>query len=191
MEPELLTYYKEKVVPKLKEQLAVTNVHQIPGIEKVVVQSCMGSESDRKQAVEDAAEEIARITGQQPITVNARRSVSNFSLRAGEPLGAKVTLRGRHMWEFLQRLIFTAIPSIRDFRGVPPKSFDGRGNFALGIADQTIFPEVELDRIKRNIGFDVIIVTTARTDDEGRALLTELGMPFRKPRVADQAEAAA
>jgi large subunit ribosomal protein L5 len=181
MTPTLLTEYKEKVMPALKEQFGYTNVHQIPKVDKIVVNTCIGKEGDRKQAVEDALDEITRITGQKPVATRSKKAISNFKLRGGELIGAKVTLRGPRMYEFLERLIKTALPRVRDFRGVNPRAFDGRGNYCLGVHDQSIFPEVELDKIKRNIGFDVIIATTAPTDAEARALLTELGMPFRKP----------
>ncbi|MDO4221293.1 MAG: 50S ribosomal protein L5 [Akkermansia sp.] len=179
--PTLLTYYKEKVVPTLRAKHNYTNVHQIPRLEKIVVTTCMGKQPDRKQAVEDAVAEIAKITGQKPAITYARKSVANFKLREGEVLGARVTLRSTQMWEFLDRFINITAPNIRDFRGLPTRSFDGRGNYAIGISDQSIFPEIELDQIKRNIGFDIIFVTTAPTDEEGRDLLAELGIPFRKP----------
>ena len=179
--PTLLTYYKEKVVPALQAKHNYANVHQIPRLEKIVVTTCMGKQPDRKQAVEDAVAEIAKITGQKPAMTYARKSVANFKLREGEVLGARVTLRSTQMWEFLDRFINITAPNIRDFRGLPTRSFDGRGNYAIGISDQSIFPEIELDQIKRNIGFDIIFVTTAPTDDEGRDLLAELGIPFRKP----------
>jgi len=182
MTPTLLQEYKEKVMPALKQQFGYTNVHQIPKVDKIVVNTCVGKEGDRKQAVEDAMDEITRITGQKPVATRSKKAISNFKLRGGELIGAKVTLRGPRMYEFLERLIKTALPCVRDFRGVNPRAFDGRGNYCLGIRDQSIFPEVELDKIKRNVGFDVIIATTAPTDDEARALLTEMGMPFRKPQ---------
>ena len=173
--PTLLTYYKEKVTKALQAKHNYANVHQIPRLEKIVVTTCMGKHPDRKQAVEDAVAEIAKITGQKPAMTYARKSVANFKLREGEVLGARVTLRSTRMWEFLDRFInITA-------RGLPTKSFDGRGNYAIGIPDQSIVPEIELDQIKRNIGFDIIFVTTANTDEEGRDLLAELGVPFRKP----------
>ncbi|MEM6910770.1 MAG: 50S ribosomal protein L5 [Verrucomicrobiota bacterium] len=187
--PALLTHYREQVVPALKEELGYQNVHQIPRLEKVVLNSSVGREPDRKQAVEDVLDEIALITGQKPVPTVAKKSVANFKLREGEQIGAKVTLRGRQMYEFLERFMFTAMPRIRDFRGVSPKSFDGRGNYCLGINDQSIFPEVELDKIKRQIGFDIIIVTSADQDEDARALLRLMGMPFRKP--ANPAKAAA
>ncbi len=187
--PTLLKHYKEKVVPTLRAKHQYANVHQIPRLEKIVVTTCMGKHSDRKQAVEDAVAEIAKITGQKPSITYARKSVANFKLRAGEVLGARVTLRSVRMWEFLDRFINITAPNIRDFRGLPTKSFDGRGNYAIGIPEQSIFPEVELDQIKRTIGFDIIFVTSAQTDEEGRDLLAELGVPFRKPnrKVEDNA----
>ena len=187
MEPELKTFYKEQVAPQLKEKLELANPHQIPQIEKVVVNCGVGKQADRKQAVEDAVRDMAAITGQRPVVTKARNSIANFKLREGETIGAKVTLRGPQMWDFLNRLIKVAIPVIRDFRGVSPKSFDGRGNYALGITDQSIFPELELDRIQRTLGFDICIVTTATTDDHARALLEALGMPFRKPQKQETA----
>ena len=188
--PALQQYYQDKVVSALKEKLGYANVHQVPRLEKIVVTSCMGKAPDRKVAVDDAVIEIQKITGQRPSITYAKKSVANFKLRQGEVLGARVTLRGAHMWEFLYRFIHITSPNIRDFRGISSKSFDGRGNYALGISDQSIFPEIELDQIKRQIGFDLIFVTTANTDDEGRALLTELGMPFRDLKKANEAEAA-
>jgi large subunit ribosomal protein L5 len=184
MTPNLLTEYKQRVMPALQQKFGYANVHQIPKIEKVVVNTCVGKESDRKQAVEDAVEEIGRITGQKAVATKSKKAISNFKLRAGESIGARVTLRGPRMYEFLERLIKTAIPRIRDFRGVNPRAFDGRGNYCLGVTDQSIFPEIEIDKVKRNIGFDVIIVTSATNDNEARELLSEMGMPFRKPAKA-------
>jgi large subunit ribosomal protein L5 len=151
----------------------------------VVINTSIGSQSDVKQALEEAKAEIALITGQRPVETLAKKSISNFKLRKGQAIGAKVTLRGERMYEFLERFIKAALPRIRDFRGVSPRCFDNHGNYTLGISDQSIFPEIELDKIKRNIGFDVTIVTTARTDAEAKSLLSEMGMPFsdraRKP----------
>ena len=188
--PTLQTYYREKVVPALQAKHQYENVHQVPRLEKIVVTSCMGKHPDRKQAVEDAVAEIAKITGQKPAMTYARKSVANFKLREGEVLGARVTLRGQRMWEFLDRFINVTSPNIRDFRGLPSKSFDGHGNYAVGISDQSIFPEIELDQIKRQIGFDLIFVTSAETDDEGRDLLAELGIPFRAVKKADETQTA-
>ncbi len=185
-EPQLLSEYKTRVIPALREKHGYKNIHEIPKVSKVVINSCIGAGTDHKEALEIAKAEIALITGQRPVATLSKKSISNFKLRKGQAIGAKVTLRGRVMYEFLQRLIKTALPKIRDFRGVSTKAFDGRGNYTLGVADQTIFPEVELDKIKRNIGFDVTIVTTARTNEEAKSLLSELGMPF-----ADKARARA
>lgn len=189
--PRLLQHYREKAVPALKEKMGYTNPNAVPKLEKIVVTSCMGKASDRKLAVEDAANEIAKITGQKPSITFSRKAVANFKLRENEPLGARVTLRGTRMWEFLDRFIHIASPNIRDFRGIPYKSFDGRGNYAVGIPDQSIFPEVEIDQIKRTIGFDLIFVTSAATDKEGFELLKSLGMPFRENKRETEAETAA
>lgn len=187
-EPNLQKFYKEKVVSHLKEKLGVANVHQIPRIEKVVINCSVGSQSDRKQAVEDAVNTVTTITGQKPVVTKSKTSVSNFKLRENEAVGVKVTLRGRIMYEFLERLVKIAIPVIRDFRGVSPKAFDGRGNYTLGITDQSIFPEIKIDEVKRQLGFDVCIVTSASTDDQGRELLRAIGMPFRDSRSTAQKE---
>lgn len=185
--PNLLKHYNEKAVPALKSKLGYNNPMAVPRLEKIVVTSCMGKAPDRKLAVDDAVNEIAKITGQKPSITYSRKAVANFKLRADEPLGARVTLRGQRMWEFLDRFINVASPNIRDFRGIPVKSFDGRGNYAMGVPDQSIFPEIEIDQIKRTIGFDLIFVTTAKTDDEGRELLRELGLPFREHKKSDDA----
>lgn len=177
--PKLQQQYKDKVVPALTKSQGYTNIHQVPRLEKIVVTSCMGKAPDRKVAVDDAVVEIQKITGQRPAMTYSRKAVANFKLREGEVLGARVTLRGVRMWEFLDRFINLTSPNIRDFRGISSKSFDGRGNYAVGVPDQSIFPEIEIDQIKRQIGFDLIFVTSAKTDAEGRALLTELGLPFR------------
>ncbi len=186
MENEFYKHYKDRVVPALRERHKYQNVHQIPKIEKVVVNTSVGSQPDIKQAMEEAKAELALITGQTPAETRAKKSIANFKLRKEQIIGAKVTLRGDRMYEFLERLIKAALPRIRDFRGVSPRCFDGHGNYTLGVPDQTIFPEVEMDKIKRNIGFDVTIVTSARTDEEAKSLLSEMGMPF-----ADRAKKAA
>src|SRR5580693_992426 len=179
MQPELYKEYKERVVPALRERLGYKNVLQVPRVEKVVINSCVSTHSaDAKQALEEAKAEIALISGQRPAETKSKKSISNFKLRKGQAIGAKVTLRGDRMYEFLERLIKMALPRIRDFRGVSPKAFDGKGNYTLGVPDQSIFPEVDLDKIKRNVGFDITIVTTAKTNEEAKALLTELGIPF-------------
>jgi len=178
MENEFYKDYKERVIPALRQQHGYKNVHQVPKVEKVVVNTSVGSQSDVKQALDDAKMELALITGQHPAETRSKKSISNFKLRKDQAIGAKVTLRGERMYEFLERLIKAALPRIRDFRGVSPRGFDGHGNYTLGVSDQSIFPEVELDKIKRNIGFDVTIVTTARTNAEAKSLLSEMGMPF-------------
>jgi large subunit ribosomal protein L5 len=177
-ENEFYIHYKDKVVPALRERHGYKNPHEVPKIEKVVVNTSIGSQQDVKQALDDAKAELALITGQRAAETRAKKSIANFKLRKEQAIGAKVTLRGDRMYEFLERLIKAALPRIRDFRGVSPRAFDGRGNYTLGVPDQTIFPEVELDKIKRNIGFDVTIVTTARTNEEAKSLLSEMGMPF-------------
>ena len=178
MESEFYRHYKDKVMPALKERHGYKNVNQIPKVEKVVINSSVGSQQDVKQALEDAKAELALITGQKAAETRAKKSIANFKLRKDQAIGAKVTLRGQQMYEFLERLIKAALPRIRDFRGVSPRCFDGHGNYTLGVSDQSIFPEVELDKIKRNIGFDVTIVTTAQTNEEAKSLLSEMGMPF-------------
>src|SRR3954467_11007257 len=178
MENEFYRHYKDNVMPALQKQHGYKNVNQIPKVQKVVVNSSVGSQADVKQALEDAKAELALITGQRAAETRAKKSIANFKLRKDQEIGAKVTLRGQQMYEFLERLIKAALPRIRDFRGVSPRSFDGKGNYTLGVSDQAIFPEVELDKIKRNIGFDVTIVTTARTNEEAKSLLSEMGMPF-------------
>jgi large subunit ribosomal protein L5 len=194
-EPELLTDYKSRVLSALREKHGYKNIHQIPKITKVVVNTCIGSAQDTKEALEIAKADLTTISGQRPVITTSKKAISNFKLREDQPIGAKVTLRGRIMYEFLERLIKTALPRIRDFRGVSAKAFDGNGNYTLGVTDQSIFPEIELDRIKKNVGFDVTIVTTARTNAEAKSLLTELGMPFvdkaKKPAAKPTAEPAA
>jgi large subunit ribosomal protein L5 len=193
MAVELLDFYKSRVIPALQEKHGYANPHQVPRVQKVVVNTCIGSQKDDKQAMEDALDEMSLITGQKPLVTTAKKSIANFKLRQAQAIGCKVTLRGARMYEFLERLIKMALPRIRDFRGVSVRAFDGNGNYTLGVTDQAIFPEVELDKIKRNIGFDVTICTTAKSDAEAKSLLTELGMPFadkgRAPRPAPAAKA--
>ena len=191
MAVELHQFYKDRVVPALKEKHGYKNVNQVPKVDKVVVNTCVNTNTDMKQGLEDAKNELGLITGQKPAETRSKKSIANFKLRQHQPIGAKVTLRGARMYEFLERLIKTALPRIRDFRGVSPRAFDGNGNYTLGVKDQSIFPEVELDKIKRNIGFDVTIVTTATNDAEAKSLLMELGMPFTdKAKKAQPAKAA-
>ena len=170
--------YKEKIVPELVKSRGYKNAMEVPKITKVVVNCCIGSSADTKVALEDAFNEVQMITGQRPVKTKSTKSIANFKLREGQEIGVKVTLRGPIMYEFLERLIRTALPRIRDFRGVSPRAFDGRGNYTLGVKDQTIFPEVELDKVKRNLGMDITIVTTARKNDEAKELLALFGMPF-------------
>jgi large subunit ribosomal protein L5 len=180
MEPNLKTHYRQVVAPGLTAKFGYTNSMRVPRVDKVVINSGIGKAEDRKAAAEEVSREIGLITGQRPIPTRAKNAISNFKLRENEVIGIKVTLRGNRMYEFLERLMRIALPTVRDFRGVSPKSFDGRGNYTLGIQDQTIFPEIELDKVKRTTGFDISIVTTAPTDDEARELLRLMGMPFRK-----------
>jgi len=181
MKARLYQKYMESVRPALIEKLKYQNVHQVPRMEKIVVN--MGvSASLEKSAVDDAVKDLSLVTGRKPVVNKARKSVANFKLRQGQPIGCKVTLRRDAMYEFFDRLVAAALPRIRDFRGVSGRSFDGRGNYSLGLSDQTIFPEIELDKIKRHQGMDVTIVTTARTDEEARELLKLMGMPFAEGR---------
>ena len=179
MKPRLQVYYEERVRPRLAEQLGNGNPHRIPKLEKIVVNVGLGEAPKNPKLLDAIIEELAQITGQRPLTTRARKSISNFGLREGMPIGAAVTLRGARMYEFLDRLINVAIPRIRDFRGVPNRSFDGRGNYTLGIKEQLIFPEIDYDKVPQVHGMDVVFVTTTNKDDEALALLRELGMPFR------------
>jgi large subunit ribosomal protein L5 len=186
---DLLQEYKEHVVPALKEKRGYKNVHEVPKVSKIVVNCSVGSAQDVKQALEDALRDITAITGQRPVKTIAKKSISNFKLREKQEIGVKVTLRGKIMHEFLLRLIRTALPRIRDFRGVSARAFDGRGAYTLGIKDHTIFPEIEIDKIKRNLGMDVTIVTTAKNKEETKDLLSLLGMPFADRKQATPANA--
>ncbi|MCL4686108.1 50S ribosomal protein L5 [Myxococcota bacterium] len=179
MRPRLHERYRDEVVSKLSEEFGYRNLHQVPRIEKVVVNMGVGAATQNPKLVEKATEELASITGQKPIVRKARKSIANFKLRQGQPIGAMVTLRGERMWEFLDRLLTVALPRVRDFKGVSPKAFDGRGNYTLGIREQIIFPEVDYDAVEKISGLNVTVCTTARSDAEGKALLGHLGMPFR------------
>lgn len=179
--PEMLQLYREKVAPALREKRAYRNPHEVPRITKVVLNCSVGSAQDVKVALDEATHDIRLITGQQPVRTKAKKSISNFKIREDQEIGLKVTLRGRVMYEFLLRLIRFALPAIRDFRGVSARAFDGCGNYTLGVKDHTIFPEIELDKVKRGLGFDISIVTTAGTNQEAKDLLELLGMPFVKP----------
>jgi large subunit ribosomal protein L5 len=170
--------YREDIVPALQRELGYANIYQVPKLEKIVVNVGLGEAIANGRALEAATNDLATITGQQPVVTRAKKSIAAFKLRAGMPIGAMVTLRGERMYEFLDRLVSVALPRIRDFRGVSPNSFDGRGNFTLGLREQLMFPEIEYDRIDKIRGLEISIVTTAKTDDEGRRLLAMLGMPF-------------
>ncbi len=172
--------YKSRVAPALKEQFGYKNPMQIPQVTKIIVNMGVGEAATNSKLMEGALSDMAAITGQKPVTTRARKSISNFKLRDGMPVGCRVTLRGEQMWEFLDRLINVTLPRIRDFRGVSPKAFDGRGNYTLGLKEQIIFPEIDYDKVDKIRGMDITIVTTANTNDEGRALLKEFSMPFRK-----------
>ncbi len=178
--PRLKTTYREQVMKKLQDEFGYTNVHMIPKIEKIVVNMGVGEAATDSKAIDGAVEDLRVITGQQPMITRARKSIAAFRLRAGMPIGAKVTLRGDRMWEFFDRLMSIAIPRIRDFRGINRDSFDGHGNFSMGVTDQLIFPEIDYDKASVTRGMDITIVTTAQTDDEGRALLEAFGFPFKK-----------
>lgn len=180
MQPRMKTMYREEVAPGLLSKFQYGNVMQVPRLTKIVVNTSMKEAIQNVKLLESAANEISLITGQKAVIQRARRSIANFKLREGMPIGAKVTLRGTKMWEFLDRLVTVAIPRIRDFRGLNPKGFDGRGNFNMGITEQIVFPEIEYDQIKRINGMNITFVTTADTDDEARELLRLLGVPFRQ-----------
>ncbi|NEO30076.1 MAG: 50S ribosomal protein L5 [Symploca sp. SIO3C6] len=179
MAEQLKTRYQEKIVPKLKELFGYQNIHQVPKLVKITVNRGLGEASQNAKALESSIKEIATITGQKPVVTRAKKAIAGFKIREGMPVGVMVTLRSERMYSFLNRLINLALPRIRDFRGISPKSFDGRGNYTLGIREQLIFPEVEYDSIDQIRGMDISIITTAKTDEEGRALLKEMGMPFR------------
>ena len=176
--PRFKERYRDEVVPALTAQFGYDNVMQVPRLVKISVNKGVGEASVNKKILDDAVEELRKITGQQPAVRNARKSISNFKLRDGMPVGVAVTLRGDIMWEFLDRLVTLALPRVRDFRGVPDRSFDGRGNYTLGVKEQIIFPEIDIDKVDRVSGLDITIVTTAETDAEALALLKGLGMPF-------------
>jgi len=179
-EPRLQTYYRDVVVPKLKEQFGYTNALTVPRIDKIVLNMGVGESTADSKKAQVAADDLALIAGQKPVVTRARMSIATFKVREGMPIGAKVTLRKQRMWEFLDRLVTVALPRVRDFRGLSPKSFDGRGNYALGIKEHIIFPEINYDKVDQIWGMDVVITTTARTDDEARALLGALNFPFRQ-----------
>jgi len=179
MKPRLQVHYESRVRPKLTEAFGYRNPLRIPRLEKVVVNVGVGEAPRNAKLLDSVVAEIASITGQKPVVTRARKSISNFSLREGMPVGVMVTLRGARMYEFLDRLINVAIPRVRDFRGLPTRSFDGRGNYTLGIKEQMIFPEIDYDKVEKIHGMDIVMVTTTSKDDEAFALLREMGMPFR------------
>ena len=176
--PRLKARYREEIVPALQAEFSFDNVMQVPGLTKIVVNMGVGEAARDSKLIEGAVRDLTAITGQKPMVTKARKSIAQFKLREGMPIGAHVTLRGDRMWEFLDRLLSIALPRIRDFRGLNPKSFDGRGNYAMGLKEQIIFPELNYDRIDSVRGMDVIITTSAKTDDEARALLAAFGLPF-------------
>ena len=172
--------YKQEIAPALMEELSIDNVMQIPTIEKIVVNIGVGDALDNPKALDEAVRDLTTITGQRPVVTKAKKSIANFKLREGRAIGTKVTLRGDRMWAFLDRLVNVALPRVRDFRGISPDAFDGRGNYTLGIEEQMIFPEINYDDVGILRGMEVSIVTTAENDDQARALLSKIGMPFRK-----------
>src|SRR4051812_41784813 len=178
--PRLKTRYREEVLPQLRDSFSIANVMQVPGVVKVVVNMGVGDAARDGKLIDGAVRDLAAISGQKPQVRRATKSIAQFKLREGQPIGAKVTLRGDRMWEFLDRLVTIALPRIRDFRGLSPRQFDGRGNYTFGVNEQSIFHEIDVDRIDRQRGMDITVVTTAENDDEGRALLRALGFPFRE-----------
>jgi large subunit ribosomal protein L5 len=179
-ESRLKKHYQDSVLPELRKEFGYANVMQVPRLEKIVLNASIKEATQNVKLLETAAEELSLITGQKAQIRRARKSIANFKLREGMPIGARVTLRGTRMWEFLDRLVNIALPRVRDFRGVNPKAFDGRGNYSLGITEQIIFPEINYDRVSKVTGMNIAFVTTAKNDVEGRALLRRLGMPFRQ-----------
>jgi large subunit ribosomal protein L5 len=178
--PRMLAYYRDSIAPALQSEFGYDNVMQIPRLTKIVVNMGVGEATRDAKLMDGAVRDLTAITGQKPAVVRARKSIAQFKLREGMPIGAKVTLRGDRMWEFLDRLVTIALPRIRDFRGLSPKQFDGNGNYTFGLTEQSMFHEIDQDRIDRVRGMDITIVTTATTDDEGRALLRRLGFPFKE-----------
>ena len=186
--PRLKTRYREEALPRLQRELGLANPMQVPRLEKVVINMGVGDALKDGRMLEAAVEDLQVITGQRPVITKARKSIAGFKLREGMPIGVKVTLRGDRMWEFVDRLVSISIPRIRDFRGLNPEAFDGRGNFTLGLTEQLIFPEIDYDKVAKVRGMDITVATTARNDEEGRALLVALGFPFEGiPMVAAQA----
>lgn len=179
-ETRLQNYYRDSVVPTLQKEFEYTNVMQVPRLQKIVLNTSLKEATQNVKLLETAAEELSLITGQKAEIRRSRKSIANFKLRENQPIGARVTLRGHRMWEFLDRLVNVALPRVRDFRGVNPKAFDGRGNYSLGVTEQIIFPEINYERVTKITGMNIAFVTTASNDTEGRALLRALGIPFRQ-----------
>ncbi len=180
MTPRSLDVYRKAVVPELLKEFGYRNVMQVPRLQKIVLNTSIKEATQNVKVLETAAEELGLVTGQKAQIRRARKAIANFKLRAGVPIGARVTLRGRRMWEFLDRLIHIALPRVRDFRGIDPKAFDGRGNYSLGVTEQIIFPEINYDRVSKVTGMNISFVTTASSDAEGKALLKHLGLPLRQ-----------
>jgi large subunit ribosomal protein L5 len=178
--PRLKARYREEIVPALRSEFDIANIMQVPGLTKIVVNMGVGEAARDSKLIEGAIRDLTAITGQKPAVTKARKSIAQFKLREGMPIGAHVTLRGDRMWEFLDRLLSLALPRIRDFRGLSPKQFDGRGNYTFGLTEQVMFHEINQDKIDRSRGMDITVVTTATNDDEGRALLKQLGFPFKE-----------
>jgi len=178
-EPRLIKKYKDEVLPQLMKDFSLTNIMQAPKLVRIVINMGLGEAVQNAKIVESATEELAAITGRKPIVTRAKKSIASFKLREGMPIGVMVTLRGEQMYDFLDRLISVALPRTRDFKGISPKAFDGRGNYTLGVREQIIFPEINYDKIDKIKGMNITFVTTAKTDEQGRALLKSLGMPFR------------
>jgi large subunit ribosomal protein L5 len=178
--PRLKTRYREEILPALRSEFDIANVMQVPGLVKIVVNMGVGEAARDSKLIEGAIKDLTAITGQKPSVTKARKSIAQFKLREGMPIGAHVTLRGDRMWEFLDRLLSLALPRIRDFRGLSPKQFDGQGNYTFGLTEQVMFHEIDQDRMDRSRGMDITVVTTATNDDEGRALLKQLGFPFKE-----------
>ncbi|HTL42281.1 MAG TPA: 50S ribosomal protein L5 [Pseudolysinimonas sp.] len=185
-QPRLKQKYRTEISKKLTEEFGFSNPHQVPGLVKIVVNTGVGEAARDSKVIDGAVKDLTLITGQKPQVTKARKSIAQFKLREGMPIGAHVTLRGDRAWEFLDRLLSLALPRIRDFRGLSPKQFDGNGNYTFGLSEQSVFHEIDQDQIDRVRGFDITVVTTAKNDDEGRALLRELGFPFRTAENAQQ-----
>ena len=173
-------HYNDVVVPAIMKEKGYTNINQVPKLEKIIVSRGLGDVKDNSQSFNKAVDELAQITGQKPVTTTAKKSIANFKIREGMKIGAKVTLRGEHMYEFLDKLISIALPRLRDFQGVSKKSFDGRGNYSMGLTEQLVFPEISYEKIEKIRGLDIVIVTSAKSDEDAKLVLTKLGMPFKK-----------